>query len=105
MTEMDVAGLGLLVSRKNSTPQHVLILPQVRSNPLLYDRRPRLTGEQNEVPGDDGEQTTPPGFNLIQLAYADDIRQPPAAVLKGTRPATRNKGAFAFTSCGIETQM
>ncbi|KAI8088997.1 SPOC like C-terminal domain-containing protein [Halteromyces radiatus] len=48
-----------LIRRKNTMPNLVALVPQ------------------NEKLDDDGIQITPPGFNVICLPYADDIRQIP----------------------------
>jgi hypothetical protein len=52
-------GLGVLVPRISSTPTLVLIVPQQ---------------ERTENDDPEGKQLEPPGFHLIQLAYADDMR-------------------------------
>ena len=59
MLEKNKIGLGVLVPRTNSTPTHVLIIPQA---------------EKTENDDPQAKQTEPPGFHLIQLAFADDIR-------------------------------
>lgn len=56
-------GIAWCISRKNAAPQIVAIIPSV------------------EELGDDGVQITPPGFFLIQLPFADDVRQNPESKL------------------------
>ncbi|PWW72693.1 Ku DNA-binding complex, Ku70 subunit [Tuber magnatum] len=52
-------GIAWCIPRKNAAPQIVAILPSV------------------EELGDDGVQIIPPGFFLIYLPFADDVRQNP----------------------------
>jgi ATP-dependent DNA helicase 2 subunit 1 len=59
LLEKDKIGLGVLLARANSTPIHVLIVPQAEKT-------------ENDDPM--GKQIEPPGFHLIQLAFADDLR-------------------------------
>ncbi|CAZ81467.1 unnamed protein product [Tuber melanosporum] len=56
-------GIAWCISRKNAAPQIVAILPSV------------------EELGDDGVQIIPPGFFLVHLPFADDVRQNPETKL------------------------
>jgi ATP-dependent DNA helicase 2 subunit 1 len=79
-------GLTLVVTRRNSSPVFCAMVPQVKSfqnyflRPILF-----LTIFQAETYDENGSQIDPPGFHLIPLPFADDIRTPPIdTALRGT---------------------
>jgi ATP-dependent DNA helicase 2 subunit 1 len=57
MVKKKKMGVGLFLPRKTSPPMFVHILPQ-------------------EEKREDGRQITPPGFHLIPLPFADNMRPP-----------------------------
>lgn len=55
--QMDKVAICRLIARANAEPRFVALLPQM------------------ETLGDSGEQVLPPGFHIVHLPYADDMRK------------------------------
>lgn len=62
----DKIGLVLALTRRNATPAFCALLPQ-----------------EEIIDEEDGTQKEPPGFHLIPLPFADDIREAP--ITEGAR--------------------
>lgn len=78
MQKKDKIGLGVFLPRKNSTPQLVAILPQVRrctqDAPISGLAPSSPIGLQLEAYDELGVQETPSGMHLCQMPWADEIR-------------------------------
>lgn len=82
MLKKQVIGYGVLVSRSNSKPQIVILIPQVHPYRCFLSgdfavetlTRSAFSAEQEEELID-GVRVSSAGIHLCQLPYADDIRE------------------------------
>ncbi|KAG8906390.1 ATP-dependent DNA helicase II subunit 1 [Tulasnella sp. 403] len=88
MLNRDKVALVRFMPRRGATPSFAVLLPQASlSPPFAFCSRPdlrwglALNGKAEKVT-EQGQQA-PPGFHVIALPFADDIREPPVKELKG----------------------
>lgn len=77
--ERDLIAICRLIERKNSKPRLVALLPQ-----------------KEEIKAKTNEQISPPGFHVVYLPFAEDIRDL-SKMLKQNRPKGQSGfGTFIF---------
>lgn len=75
MVKKDKIALALALTRRNASPVFCYLLPQVRNLWALHNQPIHCLPQEEKV--DESGWTDPPGFHIIPLPFADDMRAAP----------------------------